>query len=69
MEIIPSGVFLTVYSGGMIEFLATPLTDICKQVEEGKLKIGIKTFKLDEIVQAHELMDSNKAGGKIVVLT
>jgi len=28
-----------------------------------------KTFRLDEIVEAHRSMEENKAGGKIVVLT
>jgi NADPH:quinone reductase-like Zn-dependent oxidoreductase len=28
-----------------------------------------KVFNLDQIVAAHRLMEENKAGGKIVVLT
>ena len=70
MELIPSGVCLTAYSGGVEDFASTPLDNIAQQVAAGKMKIQIgKVFKLDEIVEAHRLMDSNKAGGKIVVLT
>jgi len=70
MENIPVGHYLTCYGGGPREFMNTPLQDICDLIEAGKLPIRVgKTFKLDEIVQAHELMESNKAGGKIVVLT
>lgn len=70
MEIIPSGVCLTAYSGSSEDFLKTPFRQLVDQIAEGSLKIPIgRTFELDEIVKAHELMDSNNAGGKIVVLT
>ena len=70
METIPSTVCLTVYDGGVIEFMETPLTDLAKQVEEGKLKVRIgKVFRLEQIVEAHRTMEENRAGGKIVVLT
>lgn len=70
MEVIPTAVCLTVYGGSEKDFIKTPLEDFAQLVAKGEMKIQIgKVFKLDEIVQAHELMDSNKAGGKIVVLT
>ena len=70
MEAIPSTVCLTVYDGGVPEFMGTPLTHLAKQVEEGKLKVRIgKVFRLEQIVEAHRTMEENKAGGKIVVLT
>ena len=70
METIPSTVCLTVYDGGVPEFMETPLTGLAKQVEEGKLKIKVgKVFNLDQIVEAHRTMEENKAGGKIVILT
>jgi NADPH:quinone reductase-like Zn-dependent oxidoreductase len=47
-----------------------PLQELVKQIAEGKLSVQIgKTFRLDEIVEAHRCMEENKAGGKIVVLT
>ncbi len=48
----------------------TPLNDLAGQVASGKLHVQIgRTFRLDEIVEAHLAMEENKAGGKIVVLT
>ncbi|KAF2673420.1 Zn-dependent oxidoreductase [Microthyrium microscopicum] len=70
MELIPHAVKLTAYSGGITDFQKTPLTQLLKDIESGDIKVPIgKVFRIDEIVQAHELMDSNKAGGKLVVLT
>ncbi|KAG4431737.1 hypothetical protein IFR05_012771 [Cadophora sp. M221] len=70
MDDIPTAVNLTTYSGGPNEFMATPLGELARQIKEGKLKIQIgRVFKLDEIVEAHRLMEENSAGGKIVVLT
>ena len=49
--------------------MSTPLQEMVEQIEAGTLPISIgKTFKLDEIVEAHRTMEENKAGGKIVVL-
>jgi NADPH:quinone reductase-like Zn-dependent oxidoreductase len=33
-----------------------------------RVQVG-KVYRLADIVEAHRMMDSNKAGGKIVVLT
>jgi len=70
MEVIPTAVCLTAYSGGPHDFMNTPINELAEQIKAGKLHVQIgKTFKLDDIVEAHKMMDSNKAGGKIVVLT
>jgi NADPH:quinone reductase-like Zn-dependent oxidoreductase len=70
MEGILSGSYLTSYSGGIDDFNQTPLTDLAKQIADGSLTLQIgMVFKLDEIVEAHTLMESHKAKGKIVVLT
>ena len=70
MAAIPTSVGLTAYSGGPEEFMTTPLQEMVEQIEAGKLEITVgKTFKLDEIVEAHRVMEENGAGGKIVVLT
>ncbi|GME62998.1 Alcohol dehydrogenase superfamily zinc-containing [Neofusicoccum parvum] len=70
MELIPSKVCLTAYSGSEKDFVNTPLRELARQVGRGELKVKIgKAFKLDEIVEAHQLMEDNKANGKIVVLT
>jgi NADPH:quinone reductase-like Zn-dependent oxidoreductase len=69
MDAIPTAVYLTRYSGGPDEFNETPLEELARQVEAGTLHLQIgKVFKLDDVVEAHKLMDSNKAGGKIVMV-
>ncbi|MCJ1425119.1 hypothetical protein MMC29_003007 [Sticta canariensis] len=70
MEAIPTAVCLTVYSGGPQEFMSTPLDELVQDIVAGRMHIPIgKVFKIDEIAEAHRCMDSNSAGGKIVVLT
>lgn len=70
MEAIPTGVNLTSYAGGSEEFMLTPLNELAVLVKEGKLDVKVgKTFKIDEIVEAHRCMEENRAAGKIVVLT
>jgi NADPH:quinone reductase-like Zn-dependent oxidoreductase len=50
--------------------MAMPFQDLVDQVAAGSLRVTIgKIFHIDDIVEAHRLMDSNAAGGKIVVLT
>ncbi|KAG9006593.1 hypothetical protein FRB94_000610 [Tulasnella sp. JGI-2019a] len=69
MQVIPHTVRLTVYGGGPEQVMQTPLEELAKQVKEGTLKIPIgKVFKMEEIVEAHRVMEANAAGGKIVVL-
>jgi len=68
-HIIPTSVYLTTYAGfGAQRFKAMPLDQIAQRVVDGTLKIPIKTFTIDEIVEAHRAMEDNTAGGKIVVL-
>jgi NADPH:quinone reductase-like Zn-dependent oxidoreductase len=70
MEAIPTAVCLTVYAGDSEDFMRTPLNELARQIEAGRLRVQIaKTFHLDDIVLAHRLMEEDKAGGKIVVLT
>jgi NADPH:quinone reductase-like Zn-dependent oxidoreductase len=70
MEVIPTAVCLTAYAGESDDFMRTPLNDLAKQIQAGTLHIQVgKTFHLDEIVEAHRVMEENKAGGKMVVLT
>jgi NADPH:quinone reductase-like Zn-dependent oxidoreductase len=66
---IPTGVKLTSYSGGSSDISVEQLQHYVDLVEEGKLLIQTgPVFKFEELVEAHELMDANQAGGKIVVL-
>ncbi len=60
MELIPTGVCLTVYSSSGKDFARTPLQDMAQKVASGEMKLHVgKVFKLDDIVEAHKLMDSN----------
>ena len=67
---IPMAVCLTWYGGGMPQWMSTPMQELVEQVEKGELRVPIgKVFQLEEIVEAHRVMEANTAGGKIVVLT
>jgi NADPH:quinone reductase-like Zn-dependent oxidoreductase len=69
MEAIPTAVCLTSYGGEVEDFIRTPLQELCDQIAAGELHVQVgKVFRLEEIVEAHRLMEENKAGGKIVVL-
>lgn len=69
MEVIPTAVCLTVYAGEAQDFMRTPLDELMQQIASGELPVQVgKVFHLDQIVEAHRLMEENKAGGKIVVL-
>ena len=70
MAAIPTSVYLTAYHGDVEQFMRMPLQELVDRVADGSMPIQIgKVFHIDDIVEAHRLMDSNKAGGKIVVLT
>ncbi len=69
-DAIPNAVYLTCYGGGPDDFMATPLQQLVDLVEAGRLRVPVgRVFALDEIAEAHRLMEANAAGGKIVVLT
>lgn len=67
---IPSMVKLTAYNSDPENVSVRIFQDFINMVESGVINLNVsKVFHLDEIVKAHELMESNQAGGKIVVLT
>lgn len=69
MEFIPATVGLTIYDSGQVTAPAAALQAFIDSVEAEQVKLGVgRTFTLDDIVAAHQLMDSNAAGGKLVVL-
>jgi NADPH:quinone reductase-like Zn-dependent oxidoreductase len=70
MDVIPTAVSLTTYSGAADDFMQTPLQSLVEQVKAGSLRIQVgRVFHLDQIAEAHRCMEDNAAGGKIVVLT
>jgi NADPH:quinone reductase-like Zn-dependent oxidoreductase len=70
MGAIPTAVNLTTYSGGAEDFISTPLQQVVDAVQAGTFipPIG-KTYVIDDIAEAHRAMETNSAGGKIVVTT
>jgi NADPH:quinone reductase-like Zn-dependent oxidoreductase len=68
MEMIPTSVGLTVYGGGPKEFMKTPMQEIVGLVESGEMKIPVRSFKLEDIAEAHRIMEEEGAGAKMVVL-
>ena len=69
MEAIPNTVCLTSYRTDADSFNATPIDELAAQVARGELRVQVgRTFRIDEIAEAHRAMEENTAGGKIVVL-
>jgi len=69
MADIPTGVRLTSYSGGSGDIELAELQAFIDLVAAGDIDVPRgPVFKLEQIQEAHELMDNNKAGGKIVVV-
>ncbi|WP_143961226.1 zinc-binding alcohol dehydrogenase family protein [Litoribacter populi] len=70
MDAIPSTVQLTIYDSGQVRVDQQSFQQFIREVEAGMVKLNIsRTFSLSEISAAHQFMESNSAGGKIVVLT
>jgi NADPH2:quinone reductase len=66
---IPTTVKLTSYSGEASDLGVEQFQRYINLIEEGKLSVKTgPVFEFEELIQAHELMDANQAGGKIVVL-
>ena len=66
---IPTAVCLTSYAGGNEDFVRTPLDEMLGQIANGQLKAQVgKVFSLEQVVEAHRVMDANTAGGKIVLV-
>jgi NADPH:quinone reductase-like Zn-dependent oxidoreductase len=70
MQMIPTAVCFTIYAGESQDFMRMPFQELLDQIASGELRVQIgKLFHLEQIVEAHRMMEENKAGGKIVVLT
>ncbi|MCA8976083.1 MAG: zinc-binding dehydrogenase [Planctomycetes bacterium] len=68
MRDVPTAVKLTSYAGETSDLPAAKLQEYLLAIANGELTIGRgPVFAFGELVQAHELMDRNAAGGKIVV--
>ena len=70
MEFIPATVHLTIYDSGQIRSPAPVFQEFIRTVETGQIRLAIRrVFTLDDIVAAHQFMESGQGAGKIVVLT
>lgn len=69
MDQIPSGVRLTSYSGGADDITVQVLQRYVKLVETGELAVqNGPIWSFEQLREAHATMDSNTAGGKMVVV-
>lgn len=65
---VPTAVKLTSYSGEAADMTPAQLQAYVDLVETGRLEVKTgPVFRFEDLVQAHRLMDENRAGGKIVV--
>ena len=45
-----------------------PFEQIVKDAEEGRVKIPVKQFKLNEIQEVHRILESGGGGAKMIVV-
>jgi NADPH:quinone reductase-like Zn-dependent oxidoreductase len=68
IDYIPRGVRLTAYGGNAGDLPADVLQDFLDAVAEGTATVPIaRVFQLEQIVEAHALMEAGRASGKLVV--
>jgi NADPH2:quinone reductase len=69
MEYIPAAINLTIYDSGQIRIGKEQFQEFINDVEAGIVKLNIgRVFSLQELAEAHQLMENNAAGGKIVAV-
>lgn len=70
MEVIPPTVSLTTYDSGAVRVGIDAFQEFIKDIENQTLQmINHTVFPFTDIVKAHQFMESNKASGKIVMIT
>lgn len=68
MEVIPPTVCLTTYDSGSIRVSATVFQTFLDEIENGLIQLNEPyILSFHQIVEAHRLMESNTATGKIVI--
>lgn len=69
IEYIPRGVRLTAYGGGAKDLAAEVLQGFLDDVAAGDAIVPIHAiYQLEDIAEAHAIMESGRASGKLVVL-
>jgi NADPH:quinone reductase len=73
MSDLPNTVKLSFFSSGLLgseylPFKDSPLNDLANKVHQGSIpSLLTKTFEIDQIQTAHQLLESNNSLGKIVI--
>ena len=65
---IPSGVYMTVFSGSNTPFSVEPVDEISRAIANCSIHIPIKTYRLEQIVEAHRAMDESTAAAKMILV-
>ena len=69
IDYLPRGVRLTAYSGDAADLPPDVLQGFLDDVAAARAVVPLgRSFRLDEIIEAHTLMENGGAGGKIVVI-
>ena len=69
LDWLPNGVRLTAYSGGSGDLPPAVLQDFLDAVAAGQARVPVgRTYRLEEIAQAHRDLEVNAVGGKAVVV-
>jgi NADPH:quinone reductase-like Zn-dependent oxidoreductase len=67
---IPRGVRLTSYAGGSADLPAPVLQRCLDRMSDGAFSLGpVRTYRMDQIRDAHHAVETNTISGKVVVLT
>jgi NADPH:quinone reductase-like Zn-dependent oxidoreductase len=67
-QVISTATYLTTYVSTVEALMETPLDEIAELLKNGSMRVPIKAYRLDQIVEAHCAMDESIAGAKIVIL-
>ncbi len=69
IDLLPRGVRLAAYGGDASDLPPAVLQQFCDDVAAGRATVPRgRVFRLDEIAEAHRLMEDGHAGGKLVVV-
>ncbi|MDH4070886.1 MAG: zinc-binding alcohol dehydrogenase family protein [Ignavibacteria bacterium] len=69
IEYLPRGVRLTAYGGGAHDLPREVLSEFLRAVERGEATVPVaQVFRLDQIAEAHQIMEDGTAAGKLVVV-
>ncbi len=69
IDYLPAGVRLTAYSGGASDLPVEVLQRFLDDVAGGRCRVPVaRTYRLDDIQQAHRDMEANAVAGKLVVV-